>query len=109
MIRYWPVISVRLLLVSRILPILILSIASTLCFAKDTAGVMLSAKDFHHAKLVAAEWTATVPEYQSNALLRIDFNSAQFEGAKGNTTIILLFSAPSALRGQADVRYPRQA
>lgn len=55
--------------------------------AYDTAGVMLAAEGFVRTNLVSAEWSAVVPEYESNQLLRIEFNSIQFQGPGGNMSV----------------------
>ena len=45
--------------------------------SRDTAGVMLGAI-FHRDKLVSAEWTAVVEEYEVSGPLRIEFNGIAF-------------------------------
>jgi len=54
--------------------------------AKDTAGVMLNAV-FYHEQLTAAEWTASVEEYESPGPLRIEFNGIGFRGNEGGHSI----------------------
>ena len=54
---------------------------------EDTAGVMLAAQGLRQEALVEADWSATVPEYSSNMLLRIEFNGVRFLGPDGGTSV----------------------
>lgn len=62
-------------------------LAPAAALAADTAGMMLAAEGFYHTNLVSAEWRATVPEYESNQLLRIEFNGINFQGTNGNMSV----------------------
>src|SRR2546425_7965558 len=65
----------------------LLALATSNCSAVDTAGAMLAPVDLRTTNLVAAEWSATVPEYQSDFLLRIEFNGVRFKGPDGGTSV----------------------
>ncbi len=57
------------------------------CHSADTAGVMLAASGFNQPNLVSAQWHAVVPEYESTASLRIEFNSINFWGSGGGMRV----------------------
>jgi hypothetical protein len=48
---------------------------------------MLTAQGLSQENLVAAEWSASFPEYQSSMLLRIEFNGVGFVGPMGGTSV----------------------